>query len=155
LFYSWRMPVTRFHSSGFKIDHQVEGWVMNFNQQINPRTTMNVMQFVCQFLICITRPFFIPKHVLLLQAQNAKILSGYRSLSESGSRRTEQLECAGAPALLTMDNRLTVYVDITYFNSINIWFADQFKWKILINNNGARFEFWHHTYHVWLIGVLV
>ena len=71
--------------------------------------------------------FFIPKHVLLLQAQNAKILSGYRSLSESGSRRTEQLECAGAPALLTMDNRLTVYVDITYFNSINIWFADQFK----------------------------
>jgi len=92
---------------------------MNFNQQINPRTTMNVMQFVCQFLICITRPFFIPKHVLLLQAQNAKILSGYRSLSESGSRRSEQLECAGAPALLTMDNRLTVYVR----RYSSIWYA--------------------------------
>jgi len=103
---------------------------MNFNQQINPRTTMNVMQFVCQSLICISIYdakhvlFFIPKHVLLLQAQNAKILSGYRSLSESGSRRTEQLECAGAPALLTMDNRLTVYVDITLINSINFCIAD-------------------------------
>ena len=137
--------------------------------------------------------FFIPKHVLLLQAQNAKILSGYRSLSESGSRRTEQLECAGAPALLTMDNQLTVYVHITfrslrwknkpkhcfdwfvvikntistektsrkvwiirqvnivvygmvcpgqwsYFNSINIWFADQFKWKILIMVHVLSFD---------------